>query len=389
MNIQEIAKKYNDYLIEMRRYFHMYPEISCKEYNTSKKIKRELEKMGISWRACGLETGVLATIRGEKPGRTILLRADMDALTVNETTDVPYTSLNEGVMHACGHDCHIAMLLTAAHILNDMKDDLCGTVKLAFQPAEEIAKGAQAMIDQGVLDGVDACFAIHVWTDVPAGLVSLEPGSRMASCDQFCIRIIGKGSHGAKPEDGIDAVVATAAMINNLQTIVSREISPMEPAVITVGSIQAGTRWNVVAEESRLEGTTRCFSKDVWEKFPQRMERVVKNTAETFRTCSDFSYERLVPPTINESKFTTLAQQSAKKILGEKCLAGYAATTAAEDFSVYLQKVPGAIALLGTGNVTCGAVWPNHSGNFCVDESQLINGAMLYAQVAIDFNTIK
>lgn len=386
MNIQEVAIKYSDYIIKTRRYFHMNPEVSCNEYNTSMNIKKELNKIGIPWKSCGFETGVLATIKGDKPGKTILLRADMDALTVKETTRVPYTSLNDGIMHACGHDCHMAMLLTAAHILNDMKSELCGTVKLAFQPAEEIAKGAQAMIDKGALDGVDACFAIHVWTDVPSGFVSLEPGPRMASCDKFSIQIIGKGCHGAQPEGGIDAVVATASMIHNLQSIVSREISPMDPAVITVGTIQAGTRWNVIAEESKIEGTTRCFSNDVWEKFPKQMERVVKNTAETFRAKGSLNYERLIPPTVNDSQFTTVAQQSAKKILGESCLTNYAATTAAEDFSVYLQKVPGAIALLGTGSENCGAVWPNHSGNFCVDESQLIKGAMLYAQVAMDFN---
>lgn len=387
MNIQEIVKKYNDYLIETRRYFHMHPEVSGKEYNTSKTIKRELEKLGVPWVPCGLETGVLATICGSKPGKTILLRADMDALTVNETTGAEYASINNGIMHACGHDCHIAMLLTAAHILNDMKDDLCGTVKLAFQPAEEIAKGAQAMIEHGVLDGVDSCFAIHVWTDVPSGFVSLESGPRMASCDQFSIKINGRGCHGAQPEAGIDAVVVSAAMINNLQSIVSREISPVDPAVITMGTIQAGTRWNVVAEESRIEGTTRCFSNDVWEKFPQRMERIVKNTAETFRAKGSLNYKRLIPPTVNEPKFTASAQQSVRKIFGENGLVNYAATTAGEDFSVYLQQVSGAIALLGTGSETCGAIWPNHSGNFCVDEAQLIKGAMLYAQVAIDFNS--
>lgn len=388
MDIKEISIKYNDYLIEMRRYFHRHPEISCKEYNTSKKIKKELEKIGIPWITCGFETGILATIKGKKPGKTILLRADMDALTVYETTGAKYASVNDGVMHACGHDCHMAMLLTAANILNEMKNELCGTVKLVFQPAEEIAKGAQEMIENGVLKGVDACFAIHVWTNVPAGYVSLEAGPRMASCDKFNIQIIGKGCHGAQPEAGIDAVVTTAAMINNIQSIVSREISPMDPAVITIGTIEAGTRWNVVAEESKLTGTTRCYSDDVWKKIPLQMERVVKMTADTFRAQSSLNYIRLVPPTINNPKFTNIAQQSAKKILGEDCLTKCAATTAAEDFAMYLQKVPGAIALLGTGNEKCGAVWPNHSGKFCVDESQLIKGAMLYAQVAIDFNII-
>lgn len=386
MNIQEVAAKYSDYQIKMRRYFHAHPEVSGKEYETSKVVKAELDKIGVDWRDCGLETGVLATIKGGKPGKTILLRGDMDALTVKETTGAPYASVKEGIMHACGHDCHTSMLLTAAHILNDMKDELCGTVKLAFQPAEEIAIGAASMIEHGALEGVDGFFGMHVWTDVPAGRISLKAGPRMASCDKFSVKLIGKGCHGAQPEAGVDAAVATAALINNLQSIISREISPMDPAVITVGTIETGTRWNVVAEESFMTGTTRCFSNEVEAKFPDMIERVIKATAETYRASYEFQYDRLVPPTINEPGFTAIAQTSAKKILGEDCLDEMPATTGAEDLAFFLQHVPGAIAMLGTGNPVCGAVWPNHSGNFCVDEAQLLKGAMIYAQVAMDFN---
>ena len=221
MNIKEVAAKYADYQIEMRRYFHMHPEVSCEEFETSKAIKAELDKMGIPYRDCGLKTGILATIEGAKPGKTILLRADMDALSVTETTGAEYASQNPGVMHACGHDCHISMLLTAAHILMDMREELCGTVRLAFQPAEEVALGAISMIEQGAMDGVDGCFGIHVWTDVAAGTVSIEGGPRMASCDRFVVKITGKGCHGAQPEAGVDAVATAAAVINNLQTIVT------------------------------------------------------------------------------------------------------------------------------------------------------------------------
>ena len=260
MKIQEVASKYEKYQVEMRRYFHQYPEVSGKEYETSKKIKEELDKIGVPWVDCGLETGVLATIKGSKPGKTILLRADIDALSVQETTGAEYASKNEGVMHACGHDCHISMLLTAAHILNDMKDDLCGTVKLAFQPAEEAAIGAKAMIADGALKGVDAAFGIHIWSDVPAGHVSCSEGPRMASADLFKIDIKGKGCHGAAPHQGVDAAVVTASVINNLQAMASRQTAPVDPIVVTVGLVEAGTRWNVVAENAHMEGTTRCFS---------------------------------------------------------------------------------------------------------------------------------
>ncbi|MDD7592867.1 MAG: amidohydrolase [Peptoniphilaceae bacterium] len=386
MDIHEVASRYGDALIEKRRYFHQHPEVSEKEFNTSQVIQDELDAIGIPWQPCGLETGILATINGAKPGKTILLRGDMDALTVQETTGAPYASQNEGVMHACGHDCHISMLLTAARILNDMKEDLCGTVKLAFQPAEEVATGAKAMIADGALEGVDACFAIHVWAGVAAGTISLEAGPRMASADEFHIKVKGKGSHGAEPESGIDAAVVTAAMINNLQTIASREISPMEPVVVTVGTIQAGTRWNVIAENSVMTGTVRCFNPDIWASMKGRLERVVSATAEAYRAQADLEYINLVVPTVNDPAFVSLAQQSAKKVMGDDCLAAYPPTTGGEDFSFFLQKVPGAIAFLGTGSEACDSLWPNHSGNFRVDESQLIKGAMLYAQVALDYN---
>lgn len=384
MNIHEVAAKYNEYIIEQRRYFHQHPEVSTREYETSKAVAAQLDKMGVPYVHCGLETGLLATIQGAKPGKTILIRGDMDALTVKETTGAPYASQNDGLMHACGHDCHIAMMLTAAQILNDMKDELCGTVKLAFQPAEEVALGAKSMIEQGALEGVDGCFAIHVWGTVKSGLVSLEAGPRMASAGQFIIDVKGKGCHGAQPEQGVDAAVVTASIVNNLQSIVSREISPMDPAVVTVGTIQCGSRWNVVAENGHIEGTTRCFSNEVWNSFEERLSRVAKTTAAAYRAEATMQYIELVPPTVNDTAFVALAQNAVKSVMGENALVSAPATTGGEDFAFFMQKVPGAVALLGIATDDC--CWPNHSPNFDVDEAQLINGAMMYAQVAMDFN---
>lgn len=386
MSIQETAAKYGDYLIQMRRYFHTNPEVSGKEYNTSERVKKELDGIGVPWRKCGLETGVLATIQGARPGRTILIRGDMDALTVKEETGLPYASVNEGVMHACGHDCHTSMLLTAAHVLNDLKSELCGTVRLAFQPAEEAAIGAKAMIAEGAMDGVDACFGIHVWSDVASGKVSVEGGPRMASADQFKIDIIGKGGHGATPHHCIDAAVAASAVVGNLQTIVSREINPVDPAVITVGVMQVGTRWNVVPEYAHLEGTTRCFSGDVWKRFPEMMDRIVTETGKTFRTDARLDYIRLVPPTINDEKISAIAQNAVRKVVAEDANVLSDKTTGGEDFAYFMEKAPGAIALLGVRNEACDAVYAQHSGKYRVDENALIHGAMLYAQVAMDFN---
>ena len=386
MDIKEIAAKYSDYIIEMRRHFHAHPEVSEKEFETSKRIKEELDKMGVKWRSCGLETGVLATIEGAKPGKTILLRGDMDALTVVETTGAPYASNNPGVMHACGHDCHIAMLLTATKILNDMRDELCGTVRLAFQPAEEVATGAKSMIENGALEGVDGCFAMHVWSDTEAGTVSVEPGPRMASAAQFKVDITGVGSHGAAPHQGVDAVVVASALVNNLQTVVSREFDPTQPAVLTVGTVEAGTRWNVVAENAHLEGTARCFDYGIQEEFPKVIERIVSATADTFRAKAKMDWVPLAPPTINNEHMSAVAEQAARKVMGPNAPVRSEKTNGAEDFAFFMEKVPGAMALLGIRNEALGATWPNHSGNFCVDESALLKGAMLYAQVAMDFN---
>ncbi len=385
MTLQAMAEKYETYQIEMRRYFHKYPEVGSKEYETCKKIRKELDKIGVPWVHCGMETGTLATIEGAKPGKTILLRADIDALTVTEETGAEYASVNEGVMHACGHDCHISMLLTAAHILSDMKEDLCGTVKLAFQPAEEICKGAEAMIAEGAMKDVDGCFAIHVWTDVPAGHVCCKTGPMMASVGRFSVDIKGKGGHGAAPHHCVDAAVVAAAMVTNLQTVVSRNLNPADAGVVTVGRVEAGSLWNVVAEYARLEGTTRCFSKEVQQQIQEKMEEVIQHTAKSFGAEAKLNYVHLAAPTINDAEMAELVRQASAKILGEDAIADMALTMAGEDFSCYMEEAPGALAFLGTGNPECGAVYANHNGHFCVDEGVLIKGAMLYAQVALDF----
>lgn len=386
MNIKDVAAKYSNYQVEMRRHFHAYPEVSGQEYETSKRVKEELDKMGVDWVECGLETGVLATIKGSKPGKTILIRGDMDALTVKEETGLPFASKNEGVMHACGHDCHISMMLTATQILKDMKDELCGTVKLAFQPAEEVAKGAKSMIEQGALDGVDGCFAIHVWGGIPTGKICCNAGPRMASADMFKIQVTGKGGHGAEPNKCIDAAVVSAAIVNNLQTIVSRETSPTDPAVVTVGRMDVGTRWNVVAETATLEGTSRCFSNELWNTMPGIIERIAKDTASVFRAEAEVENTRLVPPTNNDEEVAGIVMNAARKVIAEDAPVTTPVTMGGEDFAFFMQKVPGAVAFLGIENEACCSTYPNHSGKFTVDEDALLKGAMLYAQTAMDFN---
>ena len=282
MDIHTIAKEYNHYLIEQRRWFHQHPEIAEKEFLTSQRVKEELTKYGISWRECGLQTGVLATIQGSKPGKTILLRSDMDALPVTEETGFSYASQHPGVMHACGHDCHTATLLTVARILNDHKDQLCGTVKLAFQPAEEIGTGAPGMINCGALEGVDSAFAVHIMSMIPSGQISINVGPQMAGVDKFIIRIEGKGGHASSPHECIDPVVCMGAMVGNLQSVVSRQCSPMDSAVLTIGKVSSGTLWNIIPDTATLEGTTRYFTRQLYQDFPGMMQQVVDGTAATY-----------------------------------------------------------------------------------------------------------
>ena len=287
MTLQELMTRWNGYQIEMRRWFHQHPEESTKEVRTAERIRAELDRAGIPWRPCGLGTGTLARIEGAQPGRTILLRGDIDALSVNEETGLPYASEVPGVMHACGHDCHISMLLTAAMIVNEIRDRLKGTIVFAFQPAEELGLGARAMIEEGALEGVDACFGMHVWSDYPAGTVALRKGPMMASGDQFKIHVRGKSTHGAQPQLGADALIMGAAIAQNLQTIVSRETYPGDTAVVTVGKFHSGTRFNVVAGTAELEGTTRTFSPAVRDRFEEQITRIARSTAEAMRGTAD------------------------------------------------------------------------------------------------------
>ena len=390
MNIKEAAQKYSDYVVDIRRKIHSNPELSTQEFETSKLVQEELDKIGVPYEICGeLGTGVLATVKGALPGKTILIRGDMDALPVVEETDVPFKSKNEGKMHACGHDCHTSSLLTAAHILNDIKDELHGTVKLAFQPAEETAQGAKDMIAAGALEGVDGVYGMHVWSGVPVGTACAAAGGRMASAGMFEIWVQGKGGHGAEPANCIDAITCTTAIVNSLQTIVSREFRPIDAAVLTVGKIDAGFRWNVIADKAYIAGTTRCFSNEINKAFPEKIERIAKGVAEAYRCTVECKFTDLVPPTVNHPFMASICEGAIKTILGEDANYDFEPTTGGEDFAFFIDAAPeqmGAICLLGVRNEAEGCCYEHHSPKFKVDESALVNAAALYCQVADDFN---
>ena len=384
MNIKEVSKKYEKYTIDMRREFHMNPEPSMHEVMTAHRIKEELDKMGVPYISIG-DSGVVGTIQGRSKGKTIALRADIDALEVKEARDVSYKSKNEGLMHACGHDAHVAMLLGAAQVLNEIKDKFDGTVKLIFQPGEETAQGAKAMIKGGALDGVDEVFGMHVMGNVPTGKIAVGGGPRMASADMFKISVKGVGGHGSMPNLGVDAVVAASAIVMNLQTLVSREISPMESVVVSVGKLIAGTRFNVIADEAVMEGTTRCFSYEIRKQLPEMMERVVKSTAASYRAEAELKYSFLTAPLINNEESSERAKKSVEKIMSKDALIEFDKTPGGEDFSEYLELVPGTFAIVGTASKEKDTCYTNHHPMFDVDEDMLVNGVALHAQYAYDF----
>lgn len=382
MSVIELSNKYKQDVINLRREFHKYPEASLYEYKTIDRIGQELDKLGVPYKKVA-GTGIIAEIKGNNPGKAIALRADIDALSIKELTECEFKSVNEGFMHACGHDCHISMLLGAAMILNEIKDELNGTVRLIFQPAEEIAAGAKKMIEAGALDGVDGVFGIHVWSDIEHGFVCVQEGPLMASADLFTINVHGKGGHGSAPHQGVDAVIASSAIVMNLQSIVSRELSPIEPAVVSIGSVNVGTRFNIIASEGILCGTTRSFNQNIRNKFPEMIKRIAQDTASAFRAEADVEYTFATPVVINDANCCKIAQRSldaigAKPIIIEKITGG-------EDFAEYMNKIPGMIALVGVRNESKGACYPQHHPKYAVDEDSLEIGTALYAQYAMDF----
>ncbi|MCR3955708.1 MAG: M20 family metallopeptidase [Gudongella sp.] len=384
MNVRELVDKYRDYSISMRREFHMNPEPSMKEYNTQKRVMEELGKMGIPAEKCG-GTGVVGLIKGKGEGKTIALRADMDALEVTELNEVDYKSQVEGVMHACGHDAHTAGLLTAAKVLNDMKDEFDGTVKLLFQPGEEVAQGALAMIKDGAMDGVDGIMGIHIWNDVETGKISVEAGPRMASAAMFKVYVEGKGGHGSMPHQTVDAALVASAIVMNLQSIASRETNPLDPAVVSVGMIKSGTRWNVISGDAYMEGTTRCFSMEINNAFEGMIRRVVENTAEAYRAKARVEYTQMTIPTINEENMSKLAAETVKKLRGEDTLVKFEKTTGGEDFAFFSEYAPSIFAFVGSKNEEKHEYHPHHHPKFNIDEDALGRAAEFYAQFALDF----
>ena len=311
MHSRDLIEQYKGYVQDWRRYFHKHPELSNEEFETTKTLAKELESMGVE---VHVDTergiGLIGIIRGAKPGKAIALRADIDALPVHEHNTVDYKSETEGKMHACGHDGHMAILLGAAKMLMSMKYRIEGDVYLAFQPAEETGAGAPDFIKFGDwYDKVDAIFGGHVWIDLPAGLISVEEGPRMAASSQITINVTGKQGHGAQPHQAIDAIVVASAIVMNLQTVVSRNVSALDSLVLTIGNIHSGSEWNVIPGEAKMGGTIRFFDPNQEEYYVESIRRVVEHTAEAYGATATLEYVKKVPPTINDPKASELAER--------------------------------------------------------------------------------
>lgn len=383
--VYRMAQEIQDWVITNRRDIHMHPELSNKEFRTTKFIKNELEKMGIKTIDIG-ETGVVGIINGKKNGIAIGLRADIDALPVVENSGVPFSSINKGIMHACGHDTHAAMLLGAAKVLSELKDEFNGTIKLIFQPAEETASGANKVINAGILNNpeVEAIVGIHIFTDYPCGKAVIQAGPIMASADLFNIEILGKQCHGSAPWQGVDANMCAVAVTQALQTIVSRNNDARIPLVLNIGKILGGERFNITAGKAMLEGSTRTFDEDTRKKIPVWIERILSGVCSAYDCDYKFSYDFLIPSTINDESLTKQIKKSAAIVIGEDNILEVDRVMGSEDFSQYQLFKKGTIILLGGGNEMEGCTYPIHSDHFKIDENALPIGVALYVQSALD-----
>ena len=382
-HIYERAQQLAPELIAFRRDLHRFPELSCQESRTASKIVEELRKLGLEPVTGVGGHGLYADLIGSEPGPTIALRADIDALPIVEDTQLPFSSENPGVMHACGHDAHTTVLLGAVHILVGMKDRLAGRVRFLFQAAEEILVGAKDMIADGVLEGVDEIYGLHNEPKMPAGLIGTRYGSTMGSTERIEITITGKGGHAAMPEQCIDPIVAASAVVMGLQSAISREMSAFDPAVITIGSFQAGFANNVISNEAVLLGTVRTFSPEVQVSMPERIERIVSNISTAYRCESKVNVLRQVPVLVNHDSCVKHVEEVIDQVLGREHRVDAKPTLGGEDFALYLEQRPGCFFWLGSGpRENAEQAYGLHHAKYVIDEACIPLGSSVLAGIA-------
>ena len=385
--LNDLWEKYYKKVYDIRHQIHMNPELGFEEYETSKLVASELEKLGIEVTKNVAKTGVVGLIKGGYPGKTVALRADMDALRINEEGDYEFKSKNPGVMHACGHDGHTASLLGVAMMLNEIKDELHGNVKLIFQPAEEVEGGALPMIKEGVLENpkVDAVFGGHLWGSIEEGKVAVKHGAMMASPDIFTIKINGKGGHAGVPHASVDPVPIMAQVITALQTIVSRKNDPTNPLVISCCNVHSGECHNAIPTEALIQGTVRTLNNDTRDFAEDTIEKFVKGIVESQGASYEFEFIRQFPPLVNDKNMADVLEKAAKKIVGDENVFELATPSmGGEDFAFYTEEVPSSFAFVGMTKDVENPIL-HHNAKFAWEDNNMKNLAQTLAQVAIDF----
>jgi amidohydrolase len=375
-------------VVATRRDLHRHPELGFEEHRTAGMVAERLRGLGFEVTTGIGKTGVVGVLRGAKPGKTIMLRADMDALPLDEENDVPYRSQTKRTMHACGHDGHVAMLLGAARAVMDRRAEVAGTVCFLFQPAEEGQGGAKAMIEDGVLErfGIERAYGLHLASAHPVGQLGFREGPFYASSDSIEITVEGKGGHGAAPHTSIDPVYVASQFVVALQQVVSRNIDPLEPAVVTIGAFNGGTTHNVIPSRVRLLGTVRAFDARVREKMAERIERVLRGICESSGATYAFEYLWRYPVTSNDAEQTRYARELAQRVVGEPRVADVPKLMGAEDFSFFAERVPACFFTIGS-NGGPSSSFPHHHARFDIDESALEAGVRMMTALALDAPT--
>lgn len=383
VNLKELVQKCKEQIVGIRRELHQIPEPAYTEKKTSAAVEDHLKQMGLEVRTGIARYGVVGLLGTGRPGPTLMIRADMDALPVEEQTGLPFSSTHAGAMHACGHDAHMAMVLGAAQVLSSVKDTLKGNLKFIFQPAEEGPGGAKPMIEEGVLDNpkVDYAVGCHLWPASPEGTIGVKAGTIMAAMNRFDIRIIGSQGHGAMPHLCVDALDVGTQVVNALQRVVSRHMDPLKPTVVTVGSFHAGKAFNIIPGEAELSGTTRTFDLEVWKSWEPRMRRILQGVCDSMGARFELNFEFGYPPTINDPFMADLVRQCAAAMVGPDKVFEPEPTMGGEDMSYYLQKAKGCFFFLGVGRPGDA---PLHNAKFDFNEDVLLLGVETYCRIALE-----
>jgi amidohydrolase len=383
MDFKKDIRNIKELIVQTRRDLHLIPETAYTEKKTADYVTRHLKTLGLDVQTGIAQYGVVGVMDTGMPGKTLLIRSDMDALPITEETGLEFASTHAGAMHACGHDGHMSMVLGAATILSNIKDHLKGTIKFIFQPAEEGPGGAKPMIEQGIMENpaVDYAIGCHLWPDIAEGTIGVKAGPLMAAMDRFDLRIIGRGGHGAMPHLCVDALEVGTQVVNALQRIASRQMHPLQPSVVTVGSFHAGSAFNVIAGEAELCGTTRTFDRDIWNTWPKRLDKIIGGVCQSMGAGYELNYTQGYPPLLNDADMARVVATCAAKVVGRENVIEPASTMGGEDMAFYLEKSKGCFFFLGVGRES-GA--PIHTSRFDFNEDVLLLGIETYCQVALD-----